>query len=155
MKKIIYIVLVLLISSCANAPSTSKENALDEIIFEVTDSENNENIVLKEKLTRYFDLLKLKTQHPDFEEDLLSQLQSLSNDEILAIENLDVSSIQNIKVTSDLLALSDSVEKIKITYNIVSENKVLKDSIYAYKTNTKIKVDSYLMKSFDIKFSKE
>lgn len=155
MKKFIYILSVLLLCSCANRSSMDKENALEEILFEIPNSENNENTVLKEKLNRYFDLLKLKANHPDFETDLVSQLQNLSQNTIIEIENLKASSIGNIQVSDNILILSDSVKKIKITYDIVSEKTITKDSIYAYKTDTEITVDDYPMRSFKIKFAKE
>ncbi|TCP24054.1 hypothetical protein EV195_107221 [Tenacibaculum skagerrakense] len=155
MKKFIYILLVLLIASCANRPSMNKEISIEEALFEAANSEDNENTILKEKLTRYFDLLKLKVNHPDFETDLVSQLQKLSQNKIIEIKNLEASSLENIKVSDSILVLSDSTEKIKITYDIINKDSVIKDSIYAYKTTTEITVDGYSMKSFEIKFDKE
>ena len=47
------------------------------------------------------------------------------------------------------------IPDFKITYDIVSEKTITKDSIYAYKTDTEITVDDYPMRSFKIKFAKE
>lgn len=155
MKKLIYIIAVLFIWSCANGPSLNKEAAIDEVTSKVAEFEKGENAIFKEKLTRYFDLLKLKEIHPDFETDLISQLQNLSQNEIIEIKNLEGINIENITVVNNISTVSDSIEKVKLTYNIVGKNISKKDSIYAYKTTTEIMIDGYPVKSFDIKFAKE
>ncbi|AUC16951.1 hypothetical protein BTO06_18150 [Tenacibaculum sp. SZ-18] len=155
MKKLIYIIGVLFLWSCANDSSLNKEAAIEEVISNVVKFEKSENAIFKEKLTRYFDLLKLKEIHPDFETDLISQLQNLSQNDIIEIKNLEGINIENITVVNNILKVSDSIEKVKLTYNIVGKNFSKKDSIYAYKTSTEIMIDGYPAKSFDIKFAKE
>ena len=155
MKRLIYIIVVLLISSCANAPSMDKKSTSEEILFEASDSKMDDSSILKEKLTTYFDLLKLKEKHPGFATDLNSQLQNLSQNKIIEVKNLEASSIENISISNNVLKVFDSIERIKIAYNIVHKDSTIKDSIFAYKTSTEIIIDGYPVKSFDIKFAKE
>jgi hypothetical protein len=155
MKRLIYIIVVLLISSCANSPSMDKKSTSEEILFEASDSKMDDSSILKEKLTTYFDLLKLKEKHPGFATDLNSQLQNLSQNKIIEVKNLETSSIENISISNNVLKVFDSIERIKIAYNIVHKDSTTRDSIFAYKTSTEIIIDGYPVKSFDIKFAKE
>ena len=99
--------------------------------------------------------LQLKNAHPDFEENIITQLQELSQNEILEINSVKDGKIGNIQVTDEIIIVSDSIEKIKVNYDLVTSEKTIKDSIYAYKISSTTVIDNVTFPSLKIKFSKK
>lgn len=155
MKQIIYIILVLLLISCSSREMNKKYDAISESYMEISKLETTNNEVISEKFNRYFELLQLKASHPNFEENIVTQLQDLSQNEIVKINAAKEATIQNIKVTDQIIFVSDSIEKIKITYDLVTSEKTIKDSIYAYKISSSTVIDHITFPSLKVKFSKE
>ncbi|WP_442264531.1 hypothetical protein ACSIGC_09180 [Tenacibaculum sp. ZS6-P6] len=155
MKQLIYIILVLLFISCANKEMNKTYDFTAKSYTETSALEITKHELLTEKFNQYFDLLKLKATHPDFEENIINQLQELSQNKILEINSVKEAEIENIQVTDQITFVSDSIEKIKINYDLVTPKLTVKDSIYAYKTSSEITIDGVSFPSLKIKFSKE
>ncbi len=161
MKKIACILLIILVFSCKN--ESNKTPLLDgadidyETVMEskaVTLSEINSYEALSiEKLTAYFDLLKLKEKHPEFKDDIEQQLQSFSNDALL--DYAGDFSIDSICQIGEVENISDSIRKIKLIYNVVSDTYNGKDSISAVITFKTIKMDGRSTASNKVLFLKE
>jgi len=80
MKKEIGLLFILLLFSCAN--NFNKEAMIEDESYDIAGYEieiEPENVTLEQlaskKLQAYFELLKLKTEHPEFREDILAQLK--------------------------------------------------------------------------------
>ncbi|SNR14212.1 hypothetical protein [Tenacibaculum jejuense] len=155
MKQLIYIILVLLFMSCANKEMNKKYDFTTESHMKTSALEITKYELLSEKFNQYFDLLKLKATHPDFKDNIITQLQDLSQNGILEINQIEEATVQNIEVTNEIKIISDSIEKIKINYDLVTSKSTVKDSIYAYKTSSEIIIDGVTFPSLKIKFSKE
>lgn len=160
MKKLIYIIYILIFISCKNnevnkvSESPALEMEDDTEIYEfVTSSEVTKYQTLStQKLQDYFDLIKLKEKHPEFKEDILLQLRMLSNDTIPNyIGNF---SIENIHQSGKVEIVSDSVQKIKLVYDVVSESYKGVDSIFAVITYKTIQLEGKQTISNKVMFSK-
>ena len=135
MKKIIILLLfVLQLLSCSNkkykeeafeTKSVDKELMIDKPVGFSTDK------LIKQKLTDYFELIKLKQKHPEFKDDIILQLKSKLK--YSSKPNIEVTydSIENIReVTSE--NISDSIKKVKLYYDVLLEDTRYTDSIAAY-----------------------
>ncbi|WP_299709813.1 hypothetical protein [uncultured Tenacibaculum sp.] len=155
MKQLLYIILVLLFMACANKEMNKTYDFVAESYTETSSLETTNSEVISEKFNRYFELLQLKRTHPDFEENIVTQLQELSQNEIFEINSVKEAKIGNIQVTDQIIIVSDSIEKIKVNYNLVTSEKTIKDSIYAYKISSTTVIDNVTFPSLKIKFSKK
>ncbi len=106
------------------------------------------------KLQELYDLLALKQEHPEFKESIETQLENYTNDTMAAINKPEKESlIKNIELKGNLIEVSDSVQKMKLYYDVVSNNLIQKDSIWAEVTTHEIEVNGKKVKSKKIKFS--
>ncbi len=157
MKQVPYIILVLILLACSSKEKTYHKEAdtLYNTELEASEMKLTEKDVFSEKWNSYFELLQLKATHPQFEKDLTIQLKNRSQHSIIQIENIKNLSIENIEVTDDIVSISDTIEKIKLRFEIVDQEKRVMDSIYAYKTSAAVQVDYLTVPTFKIKFSKK
>lgn len=163
MKNVIYIILVVLCFSCLsesnkepllyNEADADYESALESKTVFVSHVDDYEALSIQ-KLTEYFDLLKLKSQHPDFEKDIEIQLKQLATDSLLNIKFNGSDVINNIKQKGDIIKISDTLHRLSLEYHLRSDNKGIKDSIFAYIVSKPLQVDGNLMTSNKVKFSK-
>lgn len=161
MKKLIYIFFVIIIS-CNNRDEKVMNADTIEMNsnYETEDIENKKiksNTFIHEdlstqKLQEMYDLLSLKLKHPEFEETINSQLKTYTNDSINIPNSTDVI-IKNIKLKEEIIQVSDSAQKMKLYYDVVSNNTIQKDSIWATITINKITFEGNKKKSKKIKFN--
>ncbi|GAA3612380.1 hypothetical protein Q4Q39_04370 [Flavivirga amylovorans] len=157
MKKLIYIICILIFISCKNEVNKVSEiPAFEEEDAEVYRSDDNfvmnrYQILSTQKLQEYFDLIKLKEKHPEFKDDILIQLRKLSNDSIPNYAG-DFS-IENIRQVGEVETISDSVQKIKLVYNVVSDAYKSNDSILATISSKTIFIDDTATISNKVVFS--
>ena len=161
MKKLIYVIFILIFISCKNNDVNKVfENSVlveeDSEVFEYSNNleSNKYQLLSTQKLEDYFDLIKLKEKYPEFKNDVFLQLRSLSNDSILKEYKGDFS-IEDINQKGDTQRVSDSTQKIKLSYKVISESYTLTDSIYAIITSKIIQLDGIETVSNKIVFSKE
>lgn len=174
MRKIVYIFIGLIIVSCAKheASKSMDVNAVeaieetetfheykvptdDDLKFNTDNSINNEyqNLAIT-KLKEISDLINLKQQHPEFKDDIEAQLNTLIQKNT-ALQFLDSnSSIENILQKGNMEKVSDSIQKMTLYFNIVSENKTIKDSLDAFITSKIVIIDGNSVKTNKIRFSK-
>lgn len=164
MKQLIYIFILIIIVSCKNKAMKSmdmnaveaeasqyKEKSIEED-FEIpqNNSFTHQNIST-EKLQELYDLLALKQKHPEFNDKIQSQLKNYTND---TFQTSGEVFIKNLTLKSEVIVLSDSVEKIKLAYDIVSNEEIKEDSIWAEITTHTLLIDDKETKSKKIKFKK-
>lgn len=163
MKKLIYIFIVLILVSCNNhAEKNIDINVLEmnEGDYEVEISESGESIensfiyenLSSQKLQEMYDLISLKLENPEFEETIKLQLKTYTNDSI-SIPNSSGVLIKNIKLKGEVIKVSDSVQKMKLYYDVVSNNSIQKDSIWATITINETMFEGKKIKSKKIKFN--
>lgn len=157
MKQFIYILLVLIFVSCSSreAKNNYEYNSTTEDVedyYENYSLTNKYLTVVTQKLQEYSDLLKLKKQHPELNADILVQLQSLSKTNIVAIDTKYT--IENIQQIGEIETVSDSIQKIKLKYNLVSKTENKQDSITAFIKTTVIVLDGRNNMSNKITFAK-
>ena len=156
MKKFVILLLILLSVSCKNH-SNKYEFSTDDI------SVSNENETINKhtnttetaaipKLIEYLDLIKLSKQHPEFKEDILTQLQSLSKDSIIKLNYPNSFTIHNIRI-ENMAPISDSLDRVKLVYEIHLENEQKMDSIIAFISKKKIKIEGVNTLSTKVIFS--
>jgi hypothetical protein len=108
------------------------ETAEMKPVSEAIDDEINSNsleAISTQKLTEYFELLKLKQQHPEFAEDINAQLLSFTNDSLTAKNYKNGFSISNIKQSGTRKAVSDTVKVFTLTYTVTTDSEVFQDSV--------------------------
>ena len=164
MKKFIYIfVASFLTFSCANS---NKEASVSDIEFSENEVVGNSNKDLGEattftnsqlaevKLQDYFELLTLSQKHPEFKEEIRSQIQSLSESNLTISESLDIISVENLRQAGAVLQLGDSLQKIKFYFNVITENGVREDSITAVLRAQKVTIEQQEIMSTKVTFEK-
>jgi len=133
MKKIIITLFILQLFSCANRKENNKavmEAINEEVVTEKTAIFSTEKLIAQ-KLTNYFELIKLKEKHPEFKDDIIIQLKSTLKDSSRLEDKIEYDSIENIREVASV-AVSDSTQKIKLYYDVVLENGSYTDSINAF-----------------------
>ena len=167
MKKLLYISIAIFIISCAN---NRKEAAIDAV--ESVEMEQNETTILEstamedmsvtfqyqqittQKLQDYFDLSVLQQQHPEFKEEITTQLQELSKDNLIIADSTRQVIVENVQQLSEIQRVSDSVQRIKIRFDIRTNDNVKNDSITAIITTKKIRLDDKEVISTKILFER-
>ncbi len=158
MKKLIYIFIVLIMVSCNN---NMKDNA--PVVNADYETLEAEKFIIKpntfiyeelaiQKLQEMYDLISLKDKHPEFAKTIKSQLKTYTNDSIGIPNSKDVL-IKNIKLKEEIIQVSDSVQKMRLYYDIVSNSSIQKDSVWATITINEIIFEGKKIKSKKIKFN--
>ncbi|MCF6348758.1 MAG: hypothetical protein L3J20_10735 [Flavobacteriaceae bacterium] len=164
MKRLLYIFVVLLITSCAKSrkevPIESVEMDKTETVLESAAIEDAKEMftyqhLTEQKLQDYYDLLVLQQQHPEFVEDITTQLHELSNDSIIISDLIQKVNIENVQQIGEIQQISDSIQKIKLRFDIIANNSVKKDSITAIIKTKKISLDNEELISTKVVFTKE
>lgn len=88
-----------------------------------------------QKLNEYFELVKLKQQHPEFESDINEQLLSFTTDSLSVLKYGSDFTISNIQQTGNRKIISDSVEVFTLKYTVTTDSKVFQDSILTHVTS--------------------
>jgi len=162
MKKFIYIYILFFIAACANQPKNEAveeelkefETGLENSALEDMAEEFTYQHLTKQKLQDYFDLLVLEQEHPEFGEDIALQLLELSNDTLkISIASQKVS-IQNVQQIGAVIKISDSIQKIRLVFDIVAEDSKKSDSITAIVSTKKIYLDQKEVISTKVVFEK-
>lgn len=160
MKKIVYVLLCLFWLSCAKDSRNSKSEAVN-YDMEISASEDknddqfmptNYETLASQKLQEYFDLMQLQETHPEFKEDVLVQLKSLSQDANLSKKYINLDSVKNIRSIGDILKISDSVQKLKLEFDVMSKGKMTHDSIEALIITKTVMMDTDSITSNKIVF---
>jgi hypothetical protein len=164
MKKIVYIIIIFLIVSCKNETKNKSfevydiepvgiEDYDDSFEFSIIKSFNYEKLI-NLKLQDYFDLKVLEQQHPEFKDAIKKQLYALSNDDIDVSNFSTKITIENIRQIGKPIIVSDSVQKLKLHFDIVTEQNKTTDSIIATIINKSVVIDNEKRLSTKIIFSK-
>jgi len=163
MKKFIYIYVLIFIAACSNQPK--KEAAIEEDIKKYETVLENSALedmaeeftyqhLTKQKLQDYFDLLTLQQEHPEFGEDLALQLQELSHDTLnISIASQEVS-IENLQQIGATIKISDSIQRIRLLFDIIVEGSKKSDSITAVISTKKVYLDQKEVISTKVVFEK-
>lgn len=165
MKKFIYITLAsFLLFACANS---NKEPSSSDLDFSETEVMGNNNMDLEEsvlmtstdlatsKLRDYFELLLLEQKHPEFKENIQSQIRNLTESDFNISDSLSIISIENIRQEGVVEQFGDSLQKIKFYFNLIIENGSQADSITALVRTQKVKVDSQDVTATKVTFEKD
>ncbi|MCP5064755.1 MAG: hypothetical protein GY936_20150 [Ignavibacteriae bacterium] len=162
MKKLAYIFIVFIIFSCKNESNKNVKEATADIEsdFEIIETEDfnieSNTFVYEElstqKLQEMYDLISLKHKHPEFAETIKSQLKDYTNENVITSISSEVL-IKNIQLEDEIIQVSDSVQKMKLSYDVISNNSTQKDSIWAIISTKIIFVDGEKVKTKKIKFN--
>ncbi len=159
MKNIIYILLIVCFISCKHSKSMKSESADMEIeATEVFENEINlETIDLEElgsqKLIEYFDLLKLKQLHPEFETDINEQLLSFTNNNSI-LNYPEGFTISNIKQLGTTKIISDSLQTFTIGFDITTASGSFKDSLITEIKSKEVTIGNSKKVSHKVRFLK-
>jgi len=168
MKRVLYIICILFIVSCSNrkeAPRHSNE-AIETTDLKQEDAavlasapisiENKEFAYQKltsQKLQDYYDLLLLQNQHPEFQNEIKEQLQELSTHKILIAKSIQSIRIQNVQQLEDVIKISDSLQRIKFSYDISTGDSIKTDTITAIIKTNRLDLDGTEVIATKIKFT--
>ncbi len=163
MKKLVCILLMLLCVMSCNKGYAPEHNKTADMELEVTsESEliefskiNNYEALSAQKLNEYFDLLKLKSSHPDFKRDIQEQLMKYTSESLIEFDLGDNFKIENIHQIGREQNISDSVIKVQLQFDLIIGSIQFKDSVYANITSKVINVDGDVLKTNKVKFSRE
>lgn len=165
MKNLLYITsILLLLSSCAN---NNKEASVSDVDFTEAEVIGNDNMKWKEssitaasdlaeaKLKDFFDLLLLEQKHPEFKEDIRSQILNFSETELNISDSLPIISIQYKGHNGTIIRYGDSLQKLKLYFNLTTQNGVQEDSITAVLRTQKVMVEQQEVTATKVTFEKE
>jgi len=154
MRNIMFCLVILLICSCSNnrsmAPSVEDSVNLE---FEMKSESFTLEELAVEKLHSYFELLKIQKEHPEFQEDVLVELRSFSEENFNVKNDGKNFMLQDVKRVGDIEVLSDSLETMKLQYVIGTSEKTETDSIKVNITTKTILLDGEEIKSRKVTFS--
>nr|WP_321230789.1 hypothetical protein [uncultured Psychroserpens sp.] len=108
------------------------ESANMEVSADAVESNVNPNSLVSistQKLNEYFELVKLKQQHPEFESDINEQLLSFTTDSLSVLNYGSDFTISNIQQTGNRKIISDSVEVFTLKYTVTTDSKIFQDSV--------------------------
>jgi len=164
MKKILFLLLIFIVASCSKSKQEAPIEAIeaneehmmleDEPMIANTEVFTYQHLI-EQKLQDYYDLLALKSQHPEFIEDITLQLEELSEGEISITNNRQKVLIKNVKQIGISEQVSDSIQKITIQFDILNDSISKTDSISAIIKTKKIILEDTKVVSTKIIFSKE
>jgi len=153
MRNIGYLILsIFLFVSCAKSKEMKTEMYKADAVMEelATESFENENRT-KQKLQDYFDLLVLQQKNPEFKEDIKKQLQNITTANKTVLDTNTIQ-IQNLRMLGASQKISDTVTKMKIAFDIVTVNKIEKDTIITIIKTKKVTIDGRELVSSKIRF---
>ena len=159
MKNVVYIFFILIIVSCNNHRKMKSENSAVEFEDVITgnktlESNKFENLSTQ-KFNDYIDLLKLKDKHPEFKADIIEQLQSISKDSLIHIRDASNFLVKNVRQENGIEHISDSVQKIKLVYDVVLDGRKIEDSVFALITTKVVVIDNKETVSHKVKLLKQ
>jgi hypothetical protein len=143
--------------SCANNANKKETVSIktDKAISEVKKEEFLYQQLTNQKLQDYFDLLLLQKNHPEFKNDIIKQLQDISDEQRTISATANNIKIQNIKQIGMPQKLSESVQKLTLSFDIVIGKTRQKDTIFAMINAKKISLDGKEFVSTKVFFSKK
>jgi len=156
MRKILsLIILIFLIYSCSRSKemkpvnySYKKESVIEKpaIITE----QFKYQIITKQKLQEYYDLLVLQKKHPEFKDDILAQLQKISsiNKKLKDTNSIKINNLELISTNKT----SETERRIKISFDVISNNKIKKDTTIVLIKTKKVIIDNRELVSNKIRF---
>ena len=152
----IYILIFLTLCSCSKAREqesivyAEEDKMVIEENFTKLDINNTTQLtpLLKQKLQEYYDLLYLKKSSPDFSEQIDKQLNKIFKETPRTDSLNDSIKIKNITFLSRAENVSDSVQKIKFSYEAGSKT----DSLSAIIKTTPVTIEDQVIWSTSISF---
>lgn len=155
MKKMIYFLFIILLASCSKSKEmNNEEDSVSSSKILAVESEKFLNQSLTEqKLQDYFDLLVLQNKHPDFNDDIVQQIKEISNENRIILDTNKIKII-NIQLIGNIQKVSDSIQKMKIAFDIETKNNIKKDSVIAIVNAKSIMLDDKEFVSNKIQFIK-
>lgn len=138
-----------------------EEKANDNYSFEINKASPTINYdefytqdFMGQKLQEFYDLSLLKQQHPEFQEDISKQLLGLSSAKAKIPKLSQEIRIENLHLLEKVEKSNDTVSKLKLSYDIVSELGKEKDTIVAVITIKKTNLEGKPFESIKLKFEK-
>jgi len=96
----------------------------------------------------------LRQKHPEFKEEIRSQIKSLSESNLTISDSIDIISVENLRQVGAVLQFGDSLQKIKFYFNVITENGVREDSITAVLRAQKVTIEQQEVMSTKVTFEK-
>ena len=162
---IVWFMSVLLIN-CAMENRSPNSKDLDDIILieeaveaaeAVADYESsptfNEELI-NQKLQDFYDLVALHSEHPEFMDEVSSQLKNFTNDSISNYKTTDFAVVKNVRQLGKTVFVNDSIQKVKLAYDKVVGSTKTRDTIYAIITKKMVTLDEEILISNKVQFSK-
>ena len=134
-----------------NEEVDKKASNLDDLVEPIEIEVFSNQQLINEKLHVFYELRALQNSHPKFAQTIAMQLQKYTSDTIPPLTKKTIS-IGNIAIGDEIISLSDSLQKLKVYYNIESENLTKKDSIYALITTIELLIDDEIKTSKKVRF---
>lgn len=156
MRKSIRLLVLMLLFSCAkNSNKERMSNVEDSTIgaYEIAPKNFTIEELTSQKLTSYFELLKLRNEHPEFNKDILLQLNDFSNQDFIKIDGRANFFIKNIHKVGEVTVLSDSTQRMKLAYITKTKYREERDSVYALITSKTVVLDGIETIATTIKFA--
>lgn len=155
--------LLLFTLSCAHdrskTPLKEMDAAIEAFEAEISSVDDYESFdyqyITAQKLQDLYDLLVLQKQYPEFNDAIALQLKKFSEDRFSIPDSVTAISIENVERIGEIQNVSDSVQKLKLHFNIVTGNIMLPDSITAIISRNTVRIDNKKTIATTVTFSKE
>lgn len=148
MRSAYYILILLFLISCNQGEKSDSLKNFDLLEEEVTatsyevipEAFEYQSLTIQ-KLQDYFDLLVLQQQHPEFKNEIHKQLVALSSDSTKIPLNTAKISIEEVQQIGVPEKISDSVQLLTVSFNVVTPSTTIKDTLVAKIVSKKVMVE--------------
>lgn len=158
MRTVISLCLILMFVSCVSnkkeADVLLKNPSIIDTYTKGSAKEFNYNYITSEKLQEFYELLLLEKTYPEFKDDIALQIKSMSSEDIKIPDSINVIAVKNVKQIGPINQISNTVQEIKLSFDVVTNTTTYKDSIYAKLTTNRITKEGSKLLSTKITFSK-
>ncbi|MFD2916397.1 hypothetical protein [Psychroserpens luteus] len=157
MKKTLYILLLFSFMTCKNNEAMKMEST-DMEVMSVKDENDFDRVMLSseaisiKKLEEYMNLIQLKQEHPEFEDDIILQLRNFTLDSLAALNYPKGFTISDVKIKGKPRPLTNTQELLSLKFTVISPSKTFKDSIGVMIKSEPIELDGKTQISREILF---
>lgn len=152
MRKLFYIFILVFLANCSKRTEVNSAN-LSEVEIAMPAETFENQIMLQQKLQDYYDLVSLKENYPNFNEEINQQLKNLVYNTLTIKTNKNVI-IDNLNLIKKSI-INNSTKEVKLQFDIIDNNTIIKDSVTAIITTKKMIIDGNESIATKIKFKKD
>lgn len=162
MRRLVIFFIPFVIVSCMSKEPDKTLNLeeMDEVLYDIDSKEEDPEVsysfesLIEEKFKEFYDLNVLLRDYPNFKEDIETRINNFTTGTRKIFEINDSIKILNIRQKGPLVQVSDSLEMTNVLFDVITESRIKTDSVVAFITKKKLKIDGKEVVSKKVKFTR-